>query len=90
MMMMMMMINDGDDHLSDFLIRASVQDKIGVHQLLPLLLPTFQSRSWDFLNQDIKPKYFKNSQFLPQQPKVYINISQNKAVAFGFFHLWEK
>ena len=87
MMMMMMMINDGDDHLSDFLIRASVQDKIGVHQLLPLLLPTFQSRSWDFLNQDIKPKYFKNSQFLPQQPKVYINISQNKADAFGFFHL---
>lgn len=73
--MMMMMIDDGDDHLSDFLIRASVQYKIGVHQLLPLLLPTFQSRSWDFLNQDLKPKSFKNLQFLPQRSKVYWHIS---------------
>ena len=77
--MMMMMIDDGDDHLSDFLIRASVQDKIGVHQLLPLLLPTFQSRSWDFLNQDLKPKSFKNL----QRPKVYQYISkQNSCLWF--------
>ena len=83
-LVVMMMIDDGDDHLSDFLIRASVQDKIGVHQLLPLLLPTFQSRSWDFLNQNLKKKTLKNFyKFLLQRPKVYKYISkQNSCLWF--------